>query len=63
MVYKALVNYAFAFLLTMSKVNKNLGGVHFGVMESVRNKIDFRGLISSGLINNPYIIQDYLKSE
>ena len=40
MVYKALGNCVFEFLLALSKVNANFGGHHFGVMETVRNILD-----------------------
>ena len=44
-------------------MNDNLGEHHYGGMEDVRQMLEFRGIISRDLVNNPYIRQDYLTSE
>ena len=55
MVYKALGNYVFDFLLALLETDANLGGKHFGGLEAVRTILEFRRLIYRDLINNPYL--------
>ena len=63
MVYKALGNHVFVFLLYLLEANANLGEHHFGRVESVRPILEFSRLLSRDLLNNPYLIQDDMAPE
>ena len=51
-------NHAFTVVLDLSEVNANLGGHHFGGVEDVRPILEFSRIVSTNLINNPYLSQD-----
>ena len=62
MVNKALEK-SFFFLFNLLEVNDNLGECHFGCVEVARPMLEFKRLLSRGIVNNPYFIQDDLSSE
>ena len=55
-------NHIFPVLLSLLEVNNNLGEKHFGVVETVRQMLEFRILPNRDLIYKPYLIQDDLTS-
>ena len=63
MVYKALGNRVFAFLLDLSELNDNLGEHTFGDTEFIRPILEFSRLIYRDILNRPYLIQGDLTWE
>ena len=57
MVYKALGNRVFAFLLDLSELNDNLGEHTFGDTEFIRPILEFSRLLFRYLLTKPYLIQ------